>query len=356
MCCHTTPYYPLQCILPPHMLESLRLRGDAKMRKMCDDLARESEKARLAREESALPHSFMAAKRVALSAEPNLERTVYDAKKKATLPGTLARSEGDPPSNDDQVNAAYDGAGDTYNLYFEVYQRDSLDGEGLPLVSSVHVRRKFNNAFWNGDQMAYGDGDGVIFKPLADSLTVCGHELSHGVVQFSGGLIYQDQSGALNESFADVFGVLTAQYKLGQSAAEADWLIGAEILGDDIQGDALRSMKAPGTAYDDDRLGKDPQPFHMDDYNNTSRDNGGVHINSGIPNQAFYLTAQYLGGNAWEKAGHIWYDTMQQINDPHATFANWADKTIEVARARFGRGSRESILTRRAWKLVGINV
>ena len=350
------PCHPIQCILPPHMLESLRLRGDEKMRKMCDTLEREAEKARLSRQQSAPPTAFRAARRVAAGAAPALERTVFDAKKRATLPGTLARGEGDAPTGDDQIDAAYDGAGDTYKLFFEQYQRDSLDGEGLPLVSSVHVRRDFNNAFWDGEQMAYGDGDGVIFKPLAGSLTVCGHELSHGVVQFSGGLIYQDQSGALNESFADVFGVLTDQYKKGQTAAEADWLIGAEILGEDIQGDALRSMKAPGTAYDDQRLGKDPQPFHMDDYNNTSSDNGGVHINSGIPNQAFYLTAQYLGGNAWEKAGHIWYDTMQQINNPHATFADWADKTVEVARDRFGRGSRESILTRRAWKLVGINV
>ncbi|MEM7352890.1 MAG: M4 family metallopeptidase, partial [Acidobacteriota bacterium] len=286
----------------------------------------------------------------------NLDRTIFDAKKRATLPGTAVRSEGDPPTGDDQVDAAYDGSGDTYKLYFEQYQRDSLDGEGLPLKSSVHVRRDFNNAFWDGQQMAYGDGDGVIFTPLASSLSVCGHELSHGVVQFSGGLVYRDQSGALNESFADVFGVLTEQYKKGQSAAEASWLIGAEILGPNIQGDALRSMKAPGTAYDDPVLGKDIQPFHMDNYNNTTSDNGGVHINSGIPNQAFYLLAQYLGGNAWEKAGHIWYDTMQEINNPQATFSEWADKTVEVARTRHGNGSREAILTRRSWKLVGINV
>lgn len=183
-----------------------------------------------------------------------------------------------------------------------------------------------------------------------------GHELSHGVVQFSGGLIYQDQAGALNESFADVFGALTVQYKKGQNACEADWLIGDGILGPDIDGVALRSMKAPGAAYDDDILGKDPQPFHMDGYVNTSSYNGGVHINSGIPNHVFYLLAQLLGGNAWAKAGHVWYDTLQQINNPHATFAEWADKTVEMARDRFGSGSMETTLTRRSWKLVGITV
>ncbi len=352
----TSPCHPMQCILPPHMIETVRMRGDAKMRKMCDTLEREADKAREARQDFAQVQPFGAPPRVALASQPALDRTVYDAQNRATLPGKLVRSEGDPPSGDAQVDAAYDGAGDTYKLYFEQYKRDSLDGNGLPLVSSVHVRRKFNNAFWNGQQMAYGDGDGTIFKPLAESLTVCGHELSHGVVQFSGGLLYQDQSGALNESFADVFGVLTDQYKKGQTAAEADWLIGAEILGDNINGDALRSMKAPGTAYDDALLGKDPQPYHMDFYNTTTSDNGGVHINSGIPNQAFYLLAQYLGGNAWEKAGHIWYDTMQQINNPRATFAEWADKTVEEARKRFNTGSREMILTRRAWKLVGIDI
>ncbi|MCP3957287.1 MAG: M4 family metallopeptidase [bacterium] len=346
----------MQCILPPHMIEAVRMRGDAKMRKMCDALHREAHKARIARQEASPPTAFQAAPRVSRGAIPMLRREVYDAKKRATLPGTLVRTEGEPSNGDQQADEAYDGAGDTYNLYFEQYQRDSLDGQGLTMKSSVHVRRKFNNAFWNGEQMAYGDGDGRIFKPLTGSLSVIGHELSHGVVQFSGGLVYQDQSGALNESFADVFGVLTDQYKKGQSAAEADWLIGAEILGDDINGEALRSMKAPGAAYDDRLLGKDPQPFHMDDYLNTTRDNGGVHLNSGIPNHAFYLTAQYLGGKAWEKAGHIWYDTLQDVNNPHATFAEWADMTVAKARKRFGAGSREAILTRRAWKLVGINV
>lgn len=356
MCQSTVPDHPLQCIMPPHMVDSVRMRGTAKMKKMCDELHNQADKARVLRQEAAPAGGARAARAVPPGTKSACKRIVYDAGGKATLPGKQVRKEGEPPTKDPQVNEAYDGAGDTYKLYFEQYHRDSLDGKGLTLKSSVHVRRKFNNAFWNGQQMAYGDGDGVLFTPLTGSLTVCGHELSHGVVQFSGGLIYQDQSGALNESFADVFGALTAQYKHGQSAAEADWLIGAEILGPDINGDALRSMKAPGTAYDDRILGKDPQPFHMGGYVNTQTDNGGVHINSGIPNQAFYLTAQYLGGNAWEKAGHIWYDTMQDISNPHATFADWADKTVEMARLRFGNGSQEAILTRRAWKLVGISI
>lgn len=353
---HPSTCHSLQCIMPPYMVEAVKMRGTAKMKKMAAEVEKQAAEARLARTLAAPAGGYKIAPRLAPKAAPAVEREVYDAKNLTKLPGKLVRSEGDPDSSDTAVNEAHEGAGDVHKLYLEAFQRNSLDGEGLLLKSSVHVRRKFNNAFWNGEQMAYGDGDGVIFKPLTGSLSVIGHELSHGVVQFSGGLVYQDQSGALNESFADVFGALSVQYKLGQSAAEADWLIGGEILGPDIQGEALRSMKAPGLAYDDPILGKDPQPYHMDVFVNTFSDNGGVHINSGIPNHAFYLLAQLLGGNAWEKAGHIWYDTMQEINNPHATFAEWADKTVEVARTRHGTGSREAALTRRAWKLVGISV
>lgn len=346
--CHS-----MQCILPPHMADAIKMRGTAKHKKMVDTLAREADKVRAGRH----PVTRRKRKIKAASTEaPKPNRKVYDAKKKATLPGTLVRSENDEASNDQEVDEAFLGAGDVFNLFSEVYGRDSLDGQGLTLESSVHVRRNYNNAFWDGSQMAYGDGDGVIFKPLTGSLSVIGHELSHGIVQFSGGLTYQDQSGALNESFADVFGVLTEQYKKRQTATEANWLIGEEILGPDIQGAGLRSMKAPGLAYDDSLLGKDPQPYHMDFYLDTSSDNGGVHINSGIPNHAFYLLAQYLGGFAWEKAGVIWYKTMQRINNPMATFAEWADLTVEIAREEYGLGSFEALLTRRAWRLVGLAV
>ena len=347
--------HPVQCILPPHMVESLKKRGNAKLRKMAESLDKQAHRYRLARSLAESSRSFQAAPVLGLDVDVSPNREVYDGKHKAALPGELIRKEGDPPSDDVVVNEAYDGAGNVFDLYADVYRRNSLDGEGMKLISTVHHRRKYNNAFWNGEQMAYGDGDGIVFVKLT-ALSIIGHELSHGVVQFSGGLIYRDQSGALNESFADVFGVLAEQYTYKQTVCEANWLIGEGILGPDINGVALRSMKAPGTAYADDLLGTDPQPYHMDLYINTSQDNGGVHINSGIPNHAFYLLANYLGGNAWEKAGNIWYDTMQAINNPMATFADWADKTVEMAQSRFGAGSIEMKMTRRAWKLVGIHI
>ena len=348
--------HPRHCILPPHMIEAIRLRGDAGLRKMADGIEQDGQRFRAARCELMPPAATRRAQPVAARARIKPERKVYDAQQRRRLPGKLVRAEGDARSSDADVDRAYDGAGATFKLFLNVYQRHSLDGEGMPLVSSVHYGKSYNNAFWDGEQMVYGDGDGILFRSFTRSLSVIAHELSHGVVQFSGGLVYRDQSGALSESFADVFGVLTLQYRRKQAAHEADWLVGKGLLGPDVRGAALRSLKAPGTAYDDAVLGKDPKPFHMDDFVYTSSDNGGVHINSGIPNHAFYLLAQNLCGNAWERAGHIWYDTLQSIDNPHASFADWADRTVELARERFGAGSTEAIQTRRSWKLVGIAV
>lgn len=354
---HNPTCHSLQCILPPHMVDAIKMRGGEKMREMVETMGKHLEEVQELRSAAMSAHAGIVAAPVlaaAPGAEPNQE--IYDGQQRSSLPGRLVRTNNDGPTGDDDVNQAYDAAIDTYKLYREVYGRDSVDGNGLTLISTVHHQRNFNNAFWNGEQMAYGDGDGVLFKSLTGSLSVIGHELSHGVVEFSGGLVYRDQSGALNESFADVFGCLVTQYQRGQSAAEADWLIGDGILGPDINGEALRSLRAPGEAYNDSMLGRDPQPYHMDFYINTQSDNGGVHLNSGIPNHAFYLLSQLLGGNAWEKAGQIWYDTMQEINNPFATFNDWADKTVEVARDRYGTGSLEAIFTRRAWRLVGVDV
>ena len=115
-------------------------------------------------------------------------------------------------------------------------------------------------------------------------------------------------------------------------------------------------MKAPGTAYSDSLLGQDPQPYHMDLYVDTTSDNGGVHINSGIPNHAFYLFCMYLGGNSWDKPGHIWYRALQKLNNPLATFNGWASQTMEAAIELYGVGSLEMTMLRRAWRLVGIQV
>ena len=285
-------------------------------------------------------------------------RRIHDAQHRADLPGALVRTEGAGPARDESANEAYDGLGATWRLLNDVYGRNSLDGRGLPLVASVHFRGGYDNAFWNGDQMVFGDGDGEIFASFTDSIDVIGHELAHGLTQYTAGLVYLAQAGALNESISDVFGVLTEQYLAGQSAEEATWLVGAGLFTPQVRGVALRSMKAPGTAYDDPRLGKDPQPAHLRDYqdlpHDDSGDNGGVHINSGIPNHAFYLVATRLGGPAWERAGQIWYDTLVAGRLPKdADFARFAAGTIDAATARYGLGSVVDAV-REAWAAVGV--
>ena len=282
-------------------------------------------------------------------------RTIFNAKNDAGVPGQLVRGESDSKHKDSAVNEAFDGSGKTYDFFNEVYDRNSIDGQGMRLDSTVHYRRDFNNAFWNGQQMIYGDGDGEIFGRFTKSLDVIGHELTHGIVQFTGGLVYQDQSGALNEHLADVFGSLVKQYFKKQTAKKADWLIGAGLFTSNIQGIALRSMKAPGTAYNDRLIGKDPQPAHMKNFVKTTKDNGGVHINSGIPNKAFYELAISLGGDAWTKAGRIWYVALTEKVKPDTDFQQFAQMTFDVAKALFNSdGTEQAVKT--AWASVGIKL
>lgn len=286
------------------------------------------------------------------------QRSVYDAAGGTSLPGTLKRKEGGRKVTDVSINEAYTGLGDTWSLYYRCFGRDSLDGHGLPLVASVHYGQRYDNAFWDGAQMVFGDGDGVIFNRFTASVDVIGHELSHGFTQYTAGLIYLAQSGALNESISDVFGSLVKQRTLKQTADEADWLIGEGLFTAKVEGVALRSMKAPGTAYDDDQLGKDPQPADMDHYDDlphdADHDNGGVHINSGIPNRAFYLAATGIGGNAWEKPGQIWYDTVTEGSLPKdCDFATFATATVAAAEKRYGSGA-ESEAVQQAWTTVKV--
>jgi Zn-dependent metalloprotease len=292
---------------------------------------------------------------VAQAAVPH--RTVHDAHHRTALPGEVVMHEGDDPVADQVVDQAYDGLGATWHLYHDIFGRDSVDGQGLPLVATVHYDQHYDNAFWNGSQMVFGDGDGTVFLEFTRSLDVIGHELTHGVTESTAGLTYSGQPGALNESVSDVFGTLVRQRSLDQTAEQGDWLIGEDLLAPGVKGVALRSMKAPGTAYDDPRLGKDPQPADMTGYVDTTDDNGGVHINSGIPNHAFYLVAIAIGGHAWEAPGQIWYDVLTGSSiRPACDFATFARLTLEAAAARFGEGSTEATAVADAWRTVGLPV
>lgn len=289
-----------------------------------------------------------------LGAAGTKHRTIFDDKQSTMLPGTRVRDEGDGLTSDVAVNEAYDYCGDTYDFYSQVFHRNSVDDHGLTLKSTVHFDVSYDNAFWNGQQMIYGDGDGELFQRFTISVDVIGHELTHGITQNEAQLIYQDQPGALNESMSDVFGSLIKQWVNNQTADQADWLIGQGLFTSAVKGVALRSMKEPGTAYNDDNLGEDPQPAHMKKYFNTTDDNGGVHINSGIPNRAFCLAAINIGGYAWQKAGLIWYRTLTGNLSPTADFQAASDATVTVAGSLFGAGSIEQKAVIDAWNTVGI--
>ena len=349
---------PIFCIIPPHMLDQITRNGTPEQRNIAQQTITASEGLRSKR-------NIMAAKaRAAMVAAVSAgkQRTIYDAKQGSQLPGTKVRGEGDPASTDPAVDEAYDGSGVTYDLYYNIYGRDSIDNNGLKLDSTVHYQKGYDNAFWDGQQMVYGDGDEDLppdqrlFNRFTIALDVIGHELTHGVTQYEANLNYFSQSGALNESISDVFGSLVKQYQRQQTADQADWIIGEGLFTPNVNGVGIRSMKAPGTAYDDPVLGKDPQPAHMDHYVNTLEDNGGVHINSGIPNHAFYVVAREISGSAWGKAGAIWYRALTEKLKPTSDFTDAANLTYEAAAELFGSGSLEQKAVQSGWSTVGITI
>ena len=340
-------------IIPPYVLEQLAEGDDPEVAAQARrTLAVDAQIRRQlrARESAPLPKDSPTLR--ATRGEPHApSRTIYDAEKGTSLPGTKVRGEGDEASGDEAVDEAYDGLGATWSLLHEAFDRNSLDDRGLPLLASVHYGRDYDNAFWDGEQMVFGDGDGTIFLGFTRSIDVIGHELAHGMTQYTAGLNYQGQSGALNEHVSDVMGTLVKQRSLGQSADQGDWLIGAELLAPGVKGKALRSMKEPGTAYDDPRLGKDPQPDHMDGYVETTADNGGVHINSGIPNRAFAVAALELGGNAWEGLGQVWYDVLTGDIRADCDFATFAALTVKAA-GELDEATRDAVA--KGWETVGV--
>jgi Zn-dependent metalloprotease len=346
---------PLACIVPPFILDTLARTGDADQREAALDALALDMSIRDRRSTAALSRSLFgmvgdtrALLRPTLAPAGTPQRRIFNADNETAGVPTLVRSEGDAPTSDEATDEAYDGLGDTYRFFWDIFQRDSIDDNGLPLRGVVHYGVGYDNAFWDGQQMVFGDGR--LFKRLTLSLDVIGHELQHGVTEHESGLLYQDQSGALNESLSDWAGSMVKQYKRGETADAADWLIGADIVGPSSPGRALRDMANPGTAWE-----RDPQPAHMDKFVVTTDDNGGVHINSGIPNKVFHTLAVELGGYAWERAGTIWYETLRHYRlQPDATFRSFARLTEIVANRLYGRGSVESSAVSMAWDAVGV--
>jgi Zn-dependent metalloprotease len=333
----------VNCAIPPYILEDL--------------LESDNPEVRQAALNTLLTTARLRGARTVLAAFPgavtpgNGRRTVFDCRNGTTLAlAVLARSEDGPPASDGSANRAFDALGQTRDFFQQVFARNSIDGQGMRLDGYIHYDEKYNNAFWDGREMCFGDGDGIIFSDLTGSISVIAHELAHGVTEHTAGLEYRDQSGALNESVSDVFGTLVEQWTLNQTAEQADWLIGREVFTPQVQMDALRSMKAPGHAW-----ARDPQPDHMSNYVHTSADHGGVHANSGIPNKAFYLTAAAIGGPAWKAPGMIWYESLK-ASTSETRFQEFADTTYQKAGDLYGGGGPQQQAVLGAWQQVGITI
>ena len=306
--------------VPPRVLENLAKVGVAE--------------ARLSIQQSKISRTKRADKLVDMKAfigaqsKRGPKRKVYDCQNTWEQRVKLIRDEGKPATGDKDADLVYKYAGNVRDYFKNVLQRNSIDNSGMDLVLNVHFGEDYMNAFWDGDEMTFGDGDGEIFISFTQSLDVVAHELAHGVTQYTADLEYFSQSGALNEHFSDVFGSAITQYVLKQDAGQADWLVGNEIMGPNLYGESLRSMQAPGMAYDNNLLGKDPQPAHMNDYYAGNDDNQGVHINSGIPNRVFYLVAMEIGT---DKAALIWYHALQKLWST-AKFNDAVEVIVESAR------------------------
>ncbi len=325
-------------VIPPYVLDEIAQRsGNGAF----SSAARDAENMQ--------SHGPLARPEVAVGA--GSVRETYDAKGKTTLPGTKARFEGDAPTGNSEVDQAYDFTGFVRDFYKKEFNRDSIDGNGMKLISTVNYGKNYENAFWNGSQMTYGNpGPDSPFKTFM-LLDVAGHEITHGVTEKEANETYFGQSGALNESNSDIFGELIKQYSKNQTADQADWLVGEGIWKDGIKGRALRDMLNPGTAYNDPKVGKDSQPADMAHYKQTYGDNGGVHYNSGIPNRAFALFAKATGGHAWEDPGHIWFAARKAAGS-NPSFASFAYETIEAAKALGKPGEVENL--QKAWETVGV--
>jgi Zn-dependent metalloprotease len=352
--------HPVNCILPPYMKNKLDDVLGIK-REGTDVDSRIRAKRRFLRAISPVRKKL---KVTAVATIPTkLHREVYDAHEAPMELGELIWKEGQKklPVSRDGRNVI-EGAGHVWSFYKKLFDRNSIDNTGLAIIQTIKYRENpdepFFNAFWDGEQMFYGTGQKKFTKSFTSDLDIIAHELTHGVVDYEARLKYEFQPGALNESFADVFGILVKQWVNKTPAKKSDWLIGKNIL---IAVNALRSMKEPGKAFKNDPVfDDDEQVAHMKEYkklpNTENGDYGGVHINSGIPNHAFYITATELAGNAWEKAGVVWYAALtdRKLLNKNSDFKDCAEATLKKAVGLFGKGSKEYKAVELGWKQTGV--
>jgi Zn-dependent metalloprotease len=282
---------------------------------------------------------------VTIAAAPAI--TVYDCGTSQTLPGAPVQNPGNSP--DQTAKTVSNTTTDVAAFYQKVFGRNSIDNAGMTMMSSIHYGVKYNNAFWNGSQMTYGDGDGDIFVDFSKGNDVVGHELTHGVTQHTLQLAYANEPGGLNESISDVFGSMFRQWEAKQTAATADWLIGKDIMGPAALGKGLtclRDMAQPGAQHC-----LAPQP------DNYAKYTPGMdpHYSSGIANLAFYKVATAMGGQSWDKAGQIWYRALTGFGpSPNMKMSAFSNRTRQVVSQHYPGDAAASQAVDQGWKLVGL--
>ena len=273
--------------------------------------------------------------------------TVFDCNHGQTLPGAQVPNPATSP--DATAKRAFGETTSVAAFYSQVFGRNSIDGAGMTLISSIHYGTNYNNAFWNGAQMTYGDGDGSIFVDFTKGNDVIGHELTHGVTQHSLGLNYTNEAGGLNESVSDCFGSMFRQWEAKQNGNQADWLIGKDIMGPAALKKGftcLRDMANPAAKHC-----LAPQPTKFSQY----KPGMDPHQSSGIPNLAFFTAAKTVGGNSWDKVGQIWYKSLTGFGPtPAMKMKAFANRTRTVAAQLYPGNTAVIHAVDAGWKKVGL--
>lgn len=256
------------------------------------------------------------------------------------------------PQQDEVATDAHWGAEKTYDFYWLTFNRNSINGQGFMLRSYVHYSNSYNNAFWDGQRMTYGDGNGSTFTPLT-AIDVTGHEITHGLTEFTASLIYQNESGALNESFSDIFGNCIEHY-----ARPTDW---SWRIGEDMtpSGNGIRSMQSPA-------IFQDPDTYNGTYWYTGTGDNGGVHTNSGVQNKWFYIltigesgtndigSTYNVTGQGWAKSQAIAFRNLTVYLTSGSGYSDARFYAIRSAIDLYGACTPEVIATTNAWYAVGV--
>ncbi|MGZ5271471.1 MAG: M4 family metallopeptidase [Ramlibacter sp.] len=337
-------------IVPKDVLE--RLAGDRQLpqdlRKAAADSARITDGIRRMRvdagELTAIGQTIGAH---LLQLAPSPKVTVYDCRNTQTLPGTPVAGPGN--AKDATAKRTFKETTGVAKFYESVFGRNSIDDAGMTMMSSIHYGQKYNNAMWNGSQMVYGDGDTKLFVDFTRGNDVIGHELTHGVTQHSLQLGYSGDAGGLNESLSDCFGSMFRQWEAKQDVAQADWLIGADIMGPAAKAKGftcLRNMANPA-----DKAALAAQPVHY------SQLTPGMdpHYSSGPPNLAFATTCKALGGKSWERIGQVWYAALTTSGpDPSMTMPKFAARTRQLATQLYPKVAAVAAAVDAGWTTVGL--